>query len=196
MSEVTKVFLGRLPNIIVSDPTFKDSSWNQRVFDPLPEGDYELEAYTKQVEMGRDSYVQFDFLIRHMIPEMERMPLAKLSREGDLKLNEKLLVIGEKRKIGLNESKLCICTVDEFRQDPFAYAVDTSCSGRVGAIQTILLKGRQSLLPLKEELRRNRTGLYAVHIQLQLEHFQGDECSLIDTIIRAFKPCASGEGRR
>ena len=111
--------------------------------------------------------------------------MAKLSPEGGLKLNEKLLVIGEARKIGLNEPKLCICTVDRFHQDPFDYAVDTACSGRVGTIQTILLKSKQNLLPLKEELRRNRTGLYAVHIQLQLERFQDDADALIHKVIQS-----------
>lgn len=151
MNQLLKVSLGPLPNIIVSDPSFKDSSWNQHVINPLPDGNYEMDAYAKPVDMGRDSYVQFDFLVRHLIPEMERMPLAKLSPNGDLKLNEKLLVIGEARKIGLNEPKLCICTVDRFHQDPFGYAVDTACSGRVGTMQTILLKSKQSLLPLKED---------------------------------------------
>ena len=108
MNQLLKVSLGTLPNIIVSDPSFKDSSWNQHVINPLPDGIYEMDAYAKPVDMGRDSYVQFDFLIRHLIPEMERMPLVKLSPEGGLKLNEKLLVIGEARKIGLNEPKLCI----------------------------------------------------------------------------------------
>ena len=185
MNQLLKVSLGQLPNIIVSDPSFKDSSWNQHVINPLPDGDYEMDSYAKPVDMGRDSFVQFDFLIRHLIPEMERMPLAKLSPDGDLKLNEKLLVIGEARKIGLNEPKLCICTVDRFHQDPFDYAVDTACSGRVGTIQTILLKSKQNLLPLKEELRRNRTGLYAVHIQLQLERFQDDADALIHKVIQS-----------
>ena len=124
MNQLLKVSLGRLPNIIVSDPSFKDSSWNQ-------------------------------------------------------------LVIGEARKIGLTEPKICICTVDRFHQDPFDYAVDTACSGRVGTIQTILLKSKQNLLPLKEELRRNRTGLYAVHIQLQLERFQDDADALIHKVIQS-----------
>ena len=185
MNQLLKVSLGQLPNIIVSDPSFKDSSWNQHVINPLPDGIYEMDAYAKSVDMGRDSYVQFDFLVRHLIPEMDRMPLAKLSPDGDLKLNEKLLVIGEARKIGLNEPKLCICTVDRFHQDPFDYEVDTACSGRVGTIQTILLKSKQNLLPLKEELRRNRTGLYAVHIQLQLERFQDDADALIHKVIQS-----------
>ena len=54
-------------------------------------------------------------------------------------------------------------------------------------MQTILLKSKQNLLPLKEELRRNRTGLYAVHIQLQLERFQEDENNFIDIVIRALQ---------
>ena len=82
MNQLLKVSLGQLPNIIVSDPSFKDSSWNQHVINPLPDGIYEMDAYAKSVDMGRDSYVQFDFLVRHLIPEMERMPLAfrKLNR--------------------------------------------------------------------------------------------------------------------
>lgn len=187
MHELLKASLGRVPNIIVSDPSFTDSSWNQHIINPLPDGNYEMDAYAKPVDVGQDSYIQFGFLIRHQIPEMERMPLAKLSLVGDLKLNEKLLVIGESRKIGLNEPKLCICTVDRFHQDPFGYAVDTTSSGRVGTMQTILLKNKQSLLPLKEELRRNRTGLYAIHIQLQLARFQEDENNFIDIVIRALQ---------
>lgn len=187
MNQLLKVSLGQLPTIIISDPSFKDSSWNQHVIDPLPKGDYELEAYAKPVSIGRDSYVQFDFLIRHLIPEMERMPLAKLTPNGDLKLNDKLVVIGDTRKIGLNEPRICICTVEQFRKDPFAYAVDTFCGGRVGEIQTILLKGKQTLFPLKEELRKNRTGLYAIHVQLQLERFQGDENKFIDIVSHALQ---------
>lgn len=187
MYELLKASLGRVPNIIVSDPSFKDSSWNQHIINPLPDGDYEMDAYAKPVDMGQDSYIQLDFLIRHQVPEMERMPLAKLSLVGDLKLNEKLLVIGESRKIGLNEPKLCICTVDKFQKDPFAYAVDTASSGRVGTMQTILLKNKQSLLPLKEELRRNRTALYAIHIQLELRGFQDDADALVRKIIHTLQ---------
>ena len=80
-----------------------------------------------------------------------------------------------------------ICTVDRFHQDPFGYAVNTTSSGRVGTMQTILLKSKQNLLPLKEDLRRNRTGLYAIHIQLQLARFQEDENNFIDIVIRALQ---------
>ena len=45
MNQLLKVSLGRLPNIIVSAPCFKDSSWNQPVLNPLPAGAYEMDSY-------------------------------------------------------------------------------------------------------------------------------------------------------